>query len=152
MSCDHYATIKAMNRDHQGYQYATSFLRGQLLPQMAPGNFKVKYFLAAVRISPTSPATPGKFFLPRAQLSPVGDLILPAVEIKPVGQNGTEIHKADWNPASSVYFVEGHVSSSPYEGQLKLRLSADGYESKEVDLPVAGGRTTYAIELTLEKR
>ena len=31
-------------------------------------------------------------------------------------------------------------------------LSAKGYESKEVVLPVAGGRTTYAIELTLEQR
>ena len=152
MNCDHYATIKAMNREHQGYQYATSFLRGQLLPQAYPGLFQVKYFLAAVRVAPAGAANAGKFFLQRPQLSPVGELILPEIEIKPVGPKGTEIHKADWNPASSVYFVEGNVFSGFHEGSLKLLLSAKGYESKEVDLPVAGGRTTYAIELTLEQR
>jgi pimeloyl-ACP methyl ester carboxylesterase len=152
VNCDHYATIKAMDRQHAGYQYATSFLRGRLLPQMAPGNFKVKYFLAAVRIAAAGPANAGTFFLPRVQLSPMGDLILPAIRIEAIAPKGGGIHKTDWNSASCVYFVEGHVSGSPGEGALKLLLSGDGYVPKEVSLPVAGGRTTYAIGLTLEKK
>jgi hypothetical protein len=150
----HFPMIKAMDRKHIGYRYATSFLRGELLPQVSPRDFQVKYFLAAIRVFPAGRASFGRFFLPRPQKSPQGGLILPALAIKASPARGAttptvELHQDQWNLGTGVYFVEGHVSGGQSKANLKLRLSAEGYEPKELDLPVMGGRVTYATGITL---
>jgi len=150
----HFPIIKAMDRRHIGYRYATSFLRGELLPQVSPRDFQVKYFLAAVKVFPahTSERSFPPPFLPRQQKSPQGTLILPALAIKALPPKGVELHNDQWNPATGVYFVEGNVSTGESRQNLKLRLSANGYEPKELNLPVMGGRVTYAVGITLNKR
>jgi hypothetical protein len=148
----HFPLIKAMDRKHIGYRYALSFLQGKLLPQETPEQFRIKYFLGALRVSPAGGAEPGRFLLQKKQLPADGRLILPAVEIKVSGTGNAKIHNGQWNSRSGVFFFEGHIEREPWKENLRVRISAQGFEPKEFDLPVRAGQVTYATDLTLVRR
>jgi len=148
------------------YRYALSFLQGKLLPQETPEQFRIKYFLGALRVSPGGGSAmltaalslskgggeAGRVFLPKKQLTADGQVILPAVEIKVAAEGNVRIHNQQWNPRSGVFFFEGHIEREPWKDHVKVRISAEGFEPKELVLPVKAGHVTYATELTLEPK
>lgn len=147
----HFPIIKAMDRRHIAYRYVTSFLKGALLPQESPQQHQVEYFLAAVRVFPAGVPDPKQFFLPREQRLPTGAVLLPGLTVKPAAVGSARLHSKEWNPATGVYFVEGHIEPPAREGVVAVALSAEGYTPKELRLPVKAGQVTYAVNVVLER-
>ncbi|MEW6355327.1 MAG: alpha/beta fold hydrolase [Planctomycetota bacterium] len=143
----HFPSIKAMDRQHISYRYVSSFLKGDLLPQQEAEEHKVKYFLIALRVFPAKYADSDRPFLPDKQRSPTGELLLPPLKVEISGARSVEFHERQWNLATGVFFVEGHIKRPNVEEGVRVRLSAEGYETKDMLIPVRSGQTTYAVNL-----
>ncbi len=156
----HAQLMEVGDRNHPSYEYVISFLRDQLIPQKDTQAQDVKHFICLLRVYPGDydlDDNPDFCFYPEEKVYFSKDqrYELPALKIqvrtdKGATSNAT-IQKSSWNPFTGVYFVEGTQSDKDEPAWITAELSAPGFETSVIHVPVSGGLVTYCVRLKLKR-
>ena len=157
---NHFDMIGLDSREHPSYRYAASFLKDRLIPQIEDGTDRIRKFLTVLRFFPQGTDArlyPDSNFRPRPSIHylPGGKLTLPAIRVTEIaGKKGSKnltTGKGQWNGMTGAFFQEGSILSPKEPAVISYEISAPGYETKRVTIPVRAGQVTYAPYITLEK-
>ena len=156
----HFNIIDLDTRKHPSYRYAVSFLKDRLIPQARDNSEEIRYCMPLLRVFPpgvdarlypdtTFRSHPTLYYLPR------GKVALPPVRIGLLtGRDETvnvRMGAGRWNDLTGAFFQEGRIHGPGKPAWITYELSAEGYETKRVKLPLKPGQVTYAPYITLTK-
>jgi hypothetical protein len=156
----HDALMQAVDRNHPSYEYALSFLRDELIPQKDEKASRVRRFICMLRIYPDGidiDETPELCFYDEQKVYFSGDkrLELPGLRVDSrkgkSGSSNVKVTDASWNPFTGVHYIEGEQKDLGKPAWIVVELSAPGFQTKVVNVPVSGGLVTYCVRLKLKK-
>jgi pimeloyl-ACP methyl ester carboxylesterase len=158
----HFASIAVKSRKNHVYRYVLSFLRDELIPQIDPGKMVPRRFLAVVRAAPAwtdkvkAEDLPswakkhGVFFRRRRLADETRKRSLPPLKVEITGEVPARICSRQWNNWAGTYLIGGKMKKGVEAASMPLRISAEGYKTVEIALPVKPNQVTYLVDLKLE--
>ncbi len=161
----HFSICNVNSRNHPAYRYVVSFLNGNLLPQMEPDRYSVKFFATLLRVFPDGvdpQRNPKMRFKPKENSFFVGGekVVLPALRVEKVtdsrgsggkGSHNVSLSRPQWNRMTDVHFCQGEVRDVTKPAWVTYRLRATGYRERLITMPVRAGEVSFAVNIVLQK-